>query len=341
MELPRRFILLTVLMAVVASGLSVPTGAAAQTLTEDQLSAFSYRSIGPTRQSGRFVDFAVPSQLPGTFYAATGSGHLWKTENYGLTFEVLFDNEPVYSIGDVAVAPSDPNILYLGSGEANKSRSTYWGDGVYRSTDAGKTWTNIGLPESHHIGRIVIHPTDPNTLYVAALGHLYSENPERGLYKTTNAGRDWEQVLAPEVRGKTIGVVDVAMDPTNPDVLYAATFDKVRVPFSYDLGGPGSRVYKSTDGGDNWEMLTSGLPQGMLGRIGISIYLRDPNIVYLSIENANKPDMSGEERYQELLDHKYSRGMIDGEIYRSEDAGTNWTKVNPDDQPIGGGPGYY
>jgi photosystem II stability/assembly factor-like uncharacterized protein len=341
MELPRRFILLTVLMAVAASGLSVPSAASGQTLTKDHLAAFSYRSIGPTRQSGRFVDFAVPSQLPGTFYAATGSGHLWKTENYGLTFEVLFDNEKVYSIGDITVAPSDPNILYLGSGEANNSRSTYWGDGVYKSTDAGKTWTNIGLPESHHIGRIVVHPTDPNTLYVAALGHLYSENRERGLYRTTDGGQSWERVLAPEVRGKTIGVVDVAMDPTNPEVLYAATFDKVRVPFSYDLGGPGSRVYKSTNGGTSWEMLTGGLPQGMLGRIGISIYPRDPNIVYLSIENANKPDMSDEERYQELLDHKSSRGMIDGEIYRTDDGGASWTKVNPDDQPIGGGPGYY
>ncbi len=151
----------------------------------------------------------------------------------------------------------------------------------------------------------------------------------------------WDQVLAPVVNGKTIGVVDVAMDPTNPDVLYAATFDKVRVPWSYDLGGPGSRVYKTTDGGDNWEMLTNGLPQGMLGRIGIDIYLRDPNIVYLTIENANKEGMSDEERYQELLSHKSSQGMIDGEIYRSDDAGASWRKVSPDDRSIGGGPAYY
>ena len=151
----------------------------------------------------------------------------------------------------------------------------------------------------------------------------------------------WDQVLAPVVRGKTIGVVDVAMDPTNPDVLYAATFDKVRVPWSYDLGGPGSRVYKTTDGGDNWEMLTNGLPQGMLGRIGIDIYLRDPNIVYLTVENANKEGMSDEDRYQELMTHKSSNGMIGGEIYRSDDAGATWRKANPDDQPIGGGPAYY
>ena len=338
MEFRRRFYSLGVLLGVLALGFQLPTTAQAQTLTEDQLTAFNFRSIGPTRQSGRFVDFAVPLQQPGTFYAATGSGHLWKTQNHGLTYEVLFENESVHSIGDIAVAPSDPNILYLGSGEANNSRSTYWGDGVYKSTDAGQTWTNMGLPESHHIGRIVVHPNDPNVVYVAALGHLYSENPERGLYRSTNGGRSWDQVLAPEVRGKTIGVVDVAMDPVNPNVLYAATFDKVRVPWSYDLAGPGSRVYKTTDGGDNWEMLTNGLPEGMLGRIGVSIYLRDPNIVYLTIENGNKPGMSDEDRYQELMTHQSSRGMVGGEIYRSDDAGATWRKANPEDQPIGGGP---
>jgi photosystem II stability/assembly factor-like uncharacterized protein len=341
MKLFRRSCGLAALVAILSLGLRPPTPAQAQTLSEDQLSAFNYRSIGPTRQSGRFVDFAVPLQRPGTFYAATGSGHLWKTENHGLTYEVLFDTEAVYSIGDITVAPSDPDILYLGSGEANNSRSTYWGDGVYKSTDAGESWTNVGLPESHHIGRIVVHPSNPDLVYVAALGHLYSENPERGLYKSTNGGRSWDQVLAPEVRGKTIGVVDVAMDPTNPDVLYAATFDKVRVPWSYDLGGPGSRVYKTTDGGDNWEMLTNGLPQGMLGRIGVDIYLRDPNIVYLTVENANKEGVSDEDRYQELMTHQSSRGMVGGEIYRSDDAGATWRKANPDDQPIGGGPAYY
>ncbi len=317
------------------------TSAEAQTLTEDHLTVFDYRSIGPTRQSGRFVDVAVPSQRPYTFYMATGSGHLWKTENHGLTWEVLFTDQQVFSIGDIAVAPSDPDILYLGSGEANNSRSTYWGNGVYKSTDAGQTWTHLGLPESHHIGRVVVHPTNPDIVYVAALGHLYSQNPERGLYKTTNGGESWEQVLAPEVRGKTMGVVDVAMDPTDPQVLYAATFDKVRVPFSYDLGGPGSRVYKSTDGGDSWEMLTNGLPQGMLGRIGVDIYLRDPNIVYLTIENANKEGMSDEERYRELQEHKSSEGMIGGEIYRSDDAGASWRKVSPDSLSIGGRPAYY
>jgi photosystem II stability/assembly factor-like uncharacterized protein len=341
MELLRRSLGLGILLTASALGFQPPTSASAQTLTEDQLSVFQYRSIGPTRQSGRFVDIAVPLQQPGTFYIAAGSGHLWKSVNHGITFETLFEHENVYSIGAIAVAPSDPDILYLGSGEANNSRSTYWGDGVYKSTDAGATWTNVGLPESHHIGRVVIHPQDPDVVYVAALGALYSENEERGLYRTTNGGGSWEKVLGPEVNGKHIGVVDVAMDPSNPRVLYAATYDKVRVPFSFDLGGPGSRVYKTTDGGDTWDMLTNGLPQGMLGRIGISIYLRNPNIVYLSIENANKPGTSDEERLRELLGHQSSRGMIDGEIYRSDDAGASWRKVSPEGQSIGGAPGYY
>lgn len=313
----------------------------AQTLTEDLLSSLNYREIGPTRQGGRYVDIAVPEQEPYTFYMATASGNLWKTTNNGITFEPLFEHENVFSIGAIAVAPSDPNILYLGSGEANNSRSSYWGDGVYKSTDAGETWTNVGLPESHHIGRVVVHPTDPDIVYVAALGHLYSDNPERGLYKSTNGGQTWSLSLEHEADGKAIGVVDVVMDPTNPDILYATTFDKVRVPWSYDLGGPGSRVFKTTDGGDSWEMLTNGLPGGMLGRIGVDIYHRDPNILYLTVENANKPGMSDEDRLQELRTHQSSSGMIGGEIYRSDDAGASWRKVNSDDQSIGGGPAYY
>jgi len=309
--------------------------------TEDLLKNFKYRNTGPTRQSGRFVDLAVPEQQPYTFYAATASGGLWKTTNNGQTFEPIFDYENVFSIGDIAIAPSNPNIVWVGTGEANNSRSSYWGDGVYKSTDAGKTWKNMGLKESHHIGRIIIDPKNPDIVYAAALGHLYSENPERGLYKTTDGGKTWKKVLDVVVRGKNIGVVDAAMDPSNSDILYAATYDKVRKPHTFNLGGPGSRIYKTTDGGNTWEKLGGGLPEGMLGRIGIDVYLRDPNILYASIENANKKGMSDEERYRELLEDKSSRGMIDGEVYRSDDAGKTWKKVSPEDQSIGGAPGYY
>jgi photosystem II stability/assembly factor-like uncharacterized protein len=305
------------------------------------LNALRFRSIGPTQQSGRFVDFAVPAQRPHTFYAAAASGHLWKTENNGQTFEPLFENEKVYSIGDIAVAPSDPDVLYLGSGEANNSRSTYWGDGIYRSTDAGKTWTNVGLEESHHVGRIVVHPKDPNTVYVAALGHLYSENPERGLYKTTDGGKTWSKVLDVTVDGRAVGVVDVVMDPSAPETLYAASYDRFRKPWTFGLGGPGSGIHKSTDGGRNWTKLAGGLPGGILGRIGLAIYPKNPKVLYATIENANKPGMSPEARWQEILEGKSSAGMIDGEVYRSDDAGATWTKVSPEKQSIGGNPGYY
>ena len=312
-----------------------------QQLDEKALKNLNYREIGPTRQSGRFVDFAWTAKEPKTFYAATASGHLWKSMDNGLTWAPQFTNEKVFSIGDVAVAPSDPKIVWVGSGEANNSRSAYWGDGMYKSMDAGKTWTHMGLDESHHIGAIEIHPTNPNVIYVAALGHLYSENPERGLYKTTNGGKTWDKVLDVVVKGKNIGVVDCVMHPTDPDTLYAATFDKVRKPYTYNLAGPGSRIYKTTDGGKNWTKLGGGLPEGMIGRIGLSIFLRNPDIIYACVENANKKGMSEEERYQELLDDKASRGMIDGEIYRSDNGGETWTKANAEDENIGGGPGYY
>jgi hypothetical protein len=240
----------------------------------------SYRPIGPSAQGGRFVAFAVPLQQPGTFYAAAGSGGLWKTVNHGETFEPVFDRESAFSIGAVAVAPSQPEILYLGSGEANCSRSTYWGDGVYKSVDAGKTWKNVGLPESHHIPRLLIHPTNPDIVYVAALGHLYSENPERGVFKTVDGGKTWDKVLFVDNR---TGAVDIVLDPRNPDVLYAAMYDKLRLPWTYQVGGPGSGIHKSVDGGKTWTKLAGGLPTGILGRIGLTIYPKNPDILYAVI----------------------------------------------------------
>ena len=305
------------------------------------LKTLDYRSIGPTQQSGRFVDFAVPLQRPNTFYAAAASGGLWKTENNGQTFDPLFENEKVFSIGDVAVAPSNPDVLWLGSGEANNSRSTYWGDGVYKSADAGKTWRNMGLKESHHIGRVVINPANPDIVYVAALGHLYSENAERGVYKTTDGGILWTKVLDVVADGRTIGVVDLVMDPADPETLYAASYDRLRKPWTFQLGGPGSGIHKSADGGRTWTKLTNGLPGGILGRIGLTISPKNPKTLYAMVENANKPGMSAEDRWKEIVEGKSSQGMIDGEIYRTDDAGSTWRKVSPDKRSIGGAPGYY
>ncbi len=321
--------------------LSAPSDGFGQNLTSDMLKNLQYRAIGPTRQGGRYVDFAVVEKQPHIFYAATASGGLWKTVNNGITYEPIFDYENVFSIGDVAVSQADPNVVWVGTGEANNSRSCYWGDGVYKSTDAGKTWTHMGLKESHHIGRIVFHPQNPDIVYVAALGHLFSENPERGLYKTTDGGKTWSKVLEVISHGKHIGVVDVVMDPQNPDVLYAASFDKVRKPYTYNLGGPGSGIYKTTDAGRTWNKLGNGLPTGMLGKIGLNIYRQDSNIVYAVIENANKPGMSDEERHRELLNDQSSRDIYGNQVYRSDDAGQTWRMVSPEGYVVGGGTPYY
>jgi len=307
----------------------------------DVLKAIEYRSIGPTRQSGRFVDFAVPKGQPFTFYAATASGGLWKTINNGQTFEPIFDQEIVFSMGDIAVAPSNPEIIWVGTGEANNSRSSYWGNGVYKSMDSGKSWKNMGLAESHHIGRIVIHPKNPDIIYVAALGHLYSENEERGLYKSLDGGMTWNKVLEVMAGERFIGVVDVVMDTRDADTLYAASYDKDRKPHMFRLGGPGSRIYKTINGGVSWTMLEGGLPEGMLGRIGLTVYPKNSDVVFACIENANKPEMSDEEREKELMEGIGDRGMIDGEVYRSDDAGETWRKISPEGKSIGGAPGYY
>ncbi len=313
----------------------------AQTLGPEVMKAFKFRSIGPSRQSGRFVDFAVPEKEPWTIYAATGSGGLWKSVNNGITWEPIFDNQPVISIGDIAVAATDPKIVWVGTGEHTSSRSTYWGDGVYKSTDAGTTWTNMGLKDTQHIGRVIIDPKDPNIVYVAALGHLYSENAERGVFKTIDGGKTWVKSLDVKIDGRAIGACELVMDPTNPKILYAATYDKERKPWTFNLAGPGSGIYKTTDAGKTWNKLTTGLPGGMLGRIGLDVYKKNPLILYANIENGNKPGVSDADRLAELRAGKTSDGMIGEEVYRSDDGGKTWKKVSPEKQKIGGGPGYY
>jgi photosystem II stability/assembly factor-like uncharacterized protein len=334
----RPFVIILGIVALL--GLAV-ADAAAQALSPEFLKAFPFRAIGPTRQSGRFVDVAVPEQQPHTIYMATGSGGLWKSVNAGTSWEPIFDNQPVISIGDIAVAPSNPNIVYVGTGEHTASRSTYWGDGVYKSTDAGKTWMNVGLEKSFHIGRIVVDPKDPNIVYVAALGKLYAENEERGVYKTIDGGKTWTKSLDVKIDGRAIGACELVIDPKNPKILYAAAYDKERRPWTFNLGGPGSGIYKTVDAGRTWTKLTTGLPGGMIGRIGLDIYPKNPLILYANIENANKPGMSEADRLKELRESKSSDGMIGEEVYRTDDGGKTWRKVSPDKQRIGGQPGYY
>jgi len=329
-------LLIVVVLAAIAAAVQAQSGAAPSPFT-----GMNFRAIGPTAQGGRFVDYAVVESAPQTFYAATASGGLWKTENHGLTWEPVFDNQGTVSIGAVALFQPNPNIVWVGTGEANNSRSSYWGDGIYKSTDAGKTWTNVGLKDSHHIGRILTHPTDPNTVYVAALGHLYSRNEERGLYKTTNGGRTWTRVLEVTSEGRKVGVVDVAMDPKNPDVLFAASYDKVREPWTFVEGGPGSALYRSADAGRTWTKVGGGLPTGMLGRIGVAISAQDPMTVYATIENVNAKGVSDAERRKQLLVGKETpkAPSIGNEIYKSTDGGKTWTNISG--QGVGEGPPYY
>ena len=269
--------------------------------SEETLNGLEWRCIGPANMGGRIDDVAVVEGNPSIIYLATASGGVWKTTNNGVTWEPIFDDQPTSTIGDITVAPSNPDIVWVGTGEPNNRQSSSWGNGVYKSTDGGKTWTNMGLRDTHHIGRIVIHPKNPDIVYVAALGHLWGPNKQRGLFRTTDGGKTWVNT---KFIDENTGFVDVAIDPESPNVLYAASYQRRRRGWGFIGGGPGSGLYKTTDGGDTWVRLTEGLPQGDIGRIGIDIYRSNPSIVYAVIE------------------HKK------GGVFRSEDKGLTWKRMS-------------
>jgi len=284
-----------------------------------RLAELPWRSIGPAVTSGRVVDFAVPegpkSQIGGRlgelFYVASASGGVWKTTNGGTTWESIFDHQGSASIGDIAVAPSNPQILWVGTGEANNQRSSSWGDGVYKSENGGKTWTNMGLKKSEHIGRVIVNPANPEIVFVAAAGPLWGAGGDRGLFRTTDGGRTWKNVKNIDTH---TGFTDVIFDPSNPDVIYAASFQRERRPYSYVGGGPGSGLWKSIDGGDTWTKLTEGLPKVDVGRIGLDVSRSNPNIVYATIET-------------KVTGNGASSGNTEGSVYRSDDYGASWQKM--------------
>ena len=293
------------------------------------LENFNYRALGPAAYSGRVTAFAVPTTTeprPKTFYIGSAGGGVWKTINEGVTWQSVSSGLGSETVGDLAVAPSDSNLVWVGTGEKNSLRSQYWGDGVYKSTDGARTWTRMGLTESRSIGRIVIHPTGPDTVYVAALGHLWGANNERGVYKTTDGGKTWNRIL---FVNDTTGFVDLEMDPRDPNTLYAAAWHRLRWGGSHMEGvGAGSGLYKTTDGGRTWTRLTdpakpNGLPTGRIGRIGVAIAPQNSKLVFAMIQ--------------------VDRGVTDpaqgrfGGVFRSSDAGATWTQVN-DLQAI---PHYY
>ncbi len=310
---------------------------------EDVFKVFEYRNYSPTAVSAWISDIAVPENPDSVnlhvFYTAARHGGVWKTSNNGVTFECITDELPTTSIGAIEVAPNNPNILWVGTGEASNARSTHRGYGVYKSSDAGKSFTFMGLENTQHIPRIVIHPENQNIVYVASMGSLFSPNEERGVYKTTDGGENWEKVL---YINENVGVIDLVINRTNPNVLYAAAYEKYRYPWHFEAGGPESGIYKTTDGGENWVKLSGGLPSGNIGRIGVDIYRKDPNILYTVVENLNpKPDfdVKEEEAFNHMRDPYFDR-LIGGEVYRSADAGQTWTKMNHDTVDVGSKAAY-
>jgi len=273
------------------------------------------RSIGPAVMGGRIADIAVNPIHSSTWYVAVGSGGLWKTTNSGTTWTPVFDAQASYSIGTVALDPNNPEVVWVGTGENVSGRHVGWGDGVYKSMDGGATWQQMGLKNSEHIGKILIDPRDSDVVYVAAEGPLWSSGGERGLYKTKDGGKTWQFIL--EIDADT-GVTDAEFDPSNPDVIYAAAYQRRRKTWALLGGGPKSGIYKSMDGGESWRMINTGLPQGDMGKIGLAVTPANPQVVYATIEadNANKG------------------------FYRSTDKGESWQKRN---SYISGGTGphYY
>ena len=302
----------------------------AQALDEALLNGLTWRNLGPFRAGAWTIGVAVPESPAkahrDTIYAALRTGGVWKSANAGVTFEPVFDEQKIYSIGAIAVAPSDENVVWAGTGDNSATRSAYWGDGVYKSTDAGKTWRNMGLRDTQHIARIVIHPTNPDIVYVAALGHLATPNTERGVFKTADGGKTWKRVL---YVGDTTGAVDLVRDPRNPEVLYAATYEHQRLAWVIHDGGPGTGIYKTTDGGATWKELTNGLPKGAMGRIGLDLCRTRPDTLYAVYDNHNlRPNP------RNAID------TINGQVYRSDDAGASWRRVNPDNVDPSGKAGY-
>ncbi len=252
----------------------------------DHFSGPAWRNLGPANPVGRITDIAIHPRHKSTWYIGTGGGGVWKTDNGGTTWQPVFDRMGTVSIGDVAIAPSNPNVVWIGTGEENARNSVQWGDGVYRSADAGKTWKHVGLRETFQIGHIEIHPTDPDTVYVAALGRLWGPNAERGVYKTTDGGRSWARVF--QLDDKT-GVIDVRLDPSRPEVVYACAYERMRDKF--DSNDPAVRfgekagLYRSMDGGGSWQRLQNGLPtNSKWGRSGLAIYDKDPTTLFLIVE---------------------------------------------------------
>jgi photosystem II stability/assembly factor-like uncharacterized protein len=291
------------LLALILMVASTITYAQKTTLDSLNVNGIKLRSIGPAFMTGRIADIAIDPEDENHWYVAVGSGGVWETKNGGITFKPIFDGQKVYSIGCVTIDPTNNNRIWVGTGENVGGRHISFGDGIYKSEDGGATWKNMGLKTSEHISKIIVHPENSDVIWVASQGPLWNGGGERGLYKSTDGGESWKRVLGDE---EWTGVTDVLIDPRNPEVLYAATWQRHRTVANYLGGGPKSGVHKSTDGGETWTKLTNGLPSGNMGKIGLGISPIDPDIVYAAIE----------------LD------LRKGAVYRSSNRGGKWVKMS-------------
>src|SRR5438128_483244 len=303
------------LFAAVILALLASYPAAAQQFDQNLFKGMKWRSIGPYRGGRSLAVAGVPGD-PTVYYFGGVAGGVWKSTDAGSTWQPVFDKEGVSSIGSIADAVSDPNVIYAGTGEACIRGNISFGDGVYKSTDAGKNWKNVGLRDTRHIGRVIVHPRNPDLVYVAALGHAYGPNAERGVFRSRDGGKSWEKVL---FKDEKTGAIDLAMDPRNPNILFAALWEANRTPWSLTSGGPGSGLYRSGDGGTTWKKIEGkGWPDTVLGKIGVSVSGADGNRVYAMVEAADEK----------------------GGLYRSDDGGQSWKHMT-DDHRLRHRPWYY
>jgi photosystem II stability/assembly factor-like uncharacterized protein len=291
-----------------------PAAGAPAPVSAEAFKELAWRPIGPANMGGRVSAFAVVEKRPATFYVGFGTGGVFKTTNLGTTWSAVFEKEKVASIGAIAVWQKNPDVVWVGTGEANSRNSSSWGNGIYRSSDGGATWKHLGLEKTQTIARVVLDPADSNTVFVAALGRLWGDNPERGVYVTRDGGGTWSLALKADVK---TGACDLVMDPADPRVLYAAMYARRRTPWSYTSGGTSGGIFKTVDGGRTWRKLGQGLP-AETGRIGLDLYRRDPRMLFAVVE-------SGEGGRTTTFDAR-SRA---GGVFRSDDRGEHWTRLGP------------
>ena len=275
--------------------------AASQNVIAEAAEGLHMRSIGPALMGGRIADIDVHPTNSSIWYVASASGGVWKTSNAGISWTPIFDQQPSYSIGDVTIDPNNPDVVWVGTGENVSGRHVGWGDGVYKSLDAGKTWANVGLRKTEHIGKVLIDPRDSNNVFVAAEGPLWSAGGERGLFQSVDGGKNWTSILQID---ENTGITDIEFHPANPDVIYAAAYERRRHVWGLMAGGPNGGIYKSTDGGASWKKLTNGLPSEDVGKIGLAVTPANPGLVYATIEADDE-----------------NKGF-----YRSDDQGESWSK---------------